>query len=219
VGTAVVPAAWATTGTRLRELRPYLSRLVRWQPVVATATVALFVGRLGSIPPVTKETTMAVLIALGTCALLDDPAEPVLASSPSTRRWRRGLRLALAAPVAGGLWWVAGAVATSPSPLPILPAAMEVAALVAVALAAAALALQHDARSSGAAFAGPAVLGFVMAVSSLPDRWALFPAEGHEVGWAAVAVLAVVAGVGASRDPASAPVLRWPPRRDGADPA
>jgi hypothetical protein len=208
VSGAEVRAARASTASRLRELRPYLTRLVRWQPIVTTAAVALLVGRLRPVPPQVKETAMAVLVALGTTTLLDDPAAPLVASSPSTRRWRHGLRLAVAAPAIAGLWWAASRVAASPSPLATMAGLLELAGLAAVAVAGAAFAVRHDERSSGAAFAGPALLGFVVLVATLPEGWSLFPPQGHEGRWAAVAVAGLAATAGASRDLAAAPLLR-----------
>lgn len=195
--------AGATTAPRLRELRPYLTRLVRWQPMAATAGLALLVGRLASVPPATKETTMAVLLALGTTGVLDDPAAPLVASSPSPLWWRRGVRVAVAVPLVAVLWWAVSAVATSPWPLTTRAAAVHLAALAAVGGAAAALALRHGERS-GAVVAGPALLGFVVVTAAVPGRWAMLPAEAHEPRWALVAVVGLTLAAAASRDQARA---------------
>jgi hypothetical protein len=84
--------------------------------MVATAAVALLVGRLPGVAPEVKQTLVTVLIALGTTSVLDDPASSLVASSPSPLWWRRAVRLGLAAPLTSGLWWAVTSVA-SPGPL------------------------------------------------------------------------------------------------------
>jgi hypothetical protein len=73
-------------------------------------------------------------------------------------------------------------------------------ALLGVVLASAALAGGDD--QLGGAAAGPVLLGFVVVVAKLPERWSLLPGAGHERRWGLVLALTVLVLLAASRDPA-----------------
>lgn len=184
----------------------YLVRAVWWQPVVAAAVVATVVARLARLDPDMERFLAALLLALGTALVLDDPAAATLASSPTTLWRRRRRRLALALALVGVAWVAVEQVAGHPDAglVPPGPATLVLGTLLGVVLATAALAGGED--QLGGAAAGPVLLGFVVVVARLPERWSLLPVAGHERRWGLVLAVAVLALLAASRDPAG----RWP---------
>jgi hypothetical protein len=187
----------------------YLVRSVWWQPIVVAAVAAAVVLRLARLDPAMERFLVALLLALGTALVLDDPAAATLAASPTTLWRRRRHRLALALVLVGVAWVALDRVAGHPGAALVPPgsATLVLGTLLGVVLASAALAGGDD-RLGGAA-AGPVLLGFVIVVAQLPERWSLLPVAGHERRWGLVLAAAVLVLLAASRDPAA----RWPPAR------
>jgi hypothetical protein len=167
--------------------------------MVAAATLAAALGRVESRA---DATTLAVLVALGVCFVLDDPAAVTLACSPSTLWRRRGMRLVLVLPLTALLWAIVVVVAELPTATRHASEALELATVVAVALAAAAAAARRNGDGMGGTAAGPLLLGVVFVARVLPGRWAFFPVPGHERRWLVALVVACGALLLASRDPA-----------------
>jgi hypothetical protein len=181
----------------------YLVRSVWWQPIVVAAVVAAVVARLAGLDPVTERFLAALLLALGTALVLDDPAAATLAASPTTLWRRRRRRLALALVLVGVAWVAVDRVAGHPDAglIPPGPATLVLGTLLGVVLASAAVAGGED--QLGGAAAGPVLLGFVLVVARLPERWSLLPVAGHERRWGLVLAATVLALLAASRDPAA----------------
>jgi hypothetical protein len=177
--------------------------VVWWQPIVAAAAVAGVVARLAELDPSMERLLVALLLALGTSLVLDDPAAATLAASPTTLWRRRRLRLTLALGLVGVAWVAVGRVAGHPDVglAPPGPASLVLVTFVGVVLASAALA-GGDHQLGGVA-AGPVLLGFMVVANLLPDRWSLLPAAGHERRWALVLAATLVVLLVASRDPAA----------------
>jgi hypothetical protein len=192
--------------SRAGQLWPHLIRSVRWQPVVAAAALA---GAVGRVEASVDGTTLALLVALGTAFVLDDPAAVTLASSPSTLSWRRGVRLAFVLSLLALLWLVVVIVAEQPVATAWNAVALQLAVMVAIVLAVSGAAVRRSSDGSGGTAAGPALLGFVVIARVLPGRWAFFPVQVHERVWVATLVAAVVVLLVSSRDPAARPVNRF----------
>ncbi|MFE7117575.1 ABC transporter [Streptomyces sp. NPDC057654] len=115
----------------------------------------------------------AVLLALGSAFILDDPAARTTEVVPVPRWLPRALRAALAVLVTGAAWGgvvALGTLATTPAERPLLPAGgmtLEALALLALALALAALGLRLT-PGSGGALAAPGMVLCVLAAVLLP---------------------------------------------------
>jgi hypothetical protein len=181
----------------------YLIRAVWWQPIVAAAVAAAVVVRLARLDPAMEHFLAAMLLALGTALVLDDPAAATLAPSPTTLWRRRRRRLALALVLVGLAWVAVNQMAGHPraGPLPPGPATLVLGTLLGVVLASAALAGGDD--QLGGAAAGPVLLGFVVVAAKLPGRWSLLPVAGHERRWGLVLAATLLVLLAASRDPAA----------------
>lgn len=206
-------------GIRLRQLpqlgRPYVGAL-RWQPSVGAAALAAMLlawqfddlGEPGSGILVLRG--VAALLALGAVFLLDDAAAGVLASSPTSLAWRRSSRLVAGALLVGVPWAGALVVASGQTAvLPLRALSLEFAALLVVALGvAAALARWADADEPGL-LAAPVVVGVILGLLRLPERWALVVGPGpawdpaHQ-RWALLLGAAAIIALHCTRDPASA---------------
>jgi hypothetical protein len=185
---------------------------VWWQPIVVAAVVAAVMARLARLDPVSERFLAALLLALGTALVLDDPAAATLAASPTTLWRRRRRRLALALALVSVAWVAVEGVAghRDAGLVPPGSATLVLGTLLDVVLASAALAGGDD--QLGGAAAGPVLLGFVVVVAKLPERWSLLPVAGHERRWGLVLALGVLALLAASRDPAGRRPLAHRPR-------
>jgi hypothetical protein len=134
---------------------------VWWQPIVVAAVVV----RLARLDPAMERFLAALLLALGTSLVLDDPAAATLASSPTTLWRRRRRRLTLALVLVGVAWVVVDRVAGHPDAglVPPVSATLVLGTLLGLVLASAALAGGDD--QLGGAAAGPVLLGFVVVVA------------------------------------------------------
>jgi fluoroquinolone transport system permease protein len=196
----------------VRQLVAVLPRVTRWPPVLAGWLLAAgaLVWKADDVASPAGAATLlrvvAVVLATGVVALVDDAAANVLASAPVALAWRSGVRFAAAAAAVAVPWSVA-LLWVRPGHL-AAGLTLECAALTAVALAVAGgVARWSDTREPSVA-AGPAVLGAVAFGALLPSRWAMFATPGS--GWvAAHARWAVVLGVAVAvllvtvRDPAA----------------
>lgn len=201
--------------TRVRQaillVRPLL-RTVPLVPLPAAALCGLLVLSLDG-DPVTQLRLAAIALCAGAAFTLDDAAATITESAPTSRLFRRLLRVALVAPLAAGLWTALLAYAGED---PRTAVTVELAALLGVTLAAAALAVPFvpDGRSGLAAT--PAVLVFVaLAALALPDGWTLFASGPNDPvwvsshgRWAAVLVFGLLGFLHASRDPGRRPLRR-----------
>jgi hypothetical protein len=171
---------------------------VWWQPIVVAAVVV----RLARLDPAMERFLAALLLALGTSLVLDDPAAATLASSPTTLWRRRRRRLTLALVLVGVAWVVVDRVAGHPDAglVPPVSATLVLGTLLGLVLASAALAGGDD--QLGGAAAGPVLLGFVVVVAKLPECLSLLPVAGHERRWGLVLAATVLMLAAASRDPA-----------------
>ena len=179
-------------GTRVRQavllVRP-TTRAIRWHPLLAGSAVGfglLFLARhapTGSPGRITQVRIAAGALCLGAAFILDDTASDTVASSPTSRLYRRAHRIVLALSVIGALWtlllWFGNAPA-SPVGLTV-----ELAAMLAVTLAAAAIAGRVVREDLGGVAGGPS-LGLLLACSALlPARWTLFAAVPSDPRWGA----------------------------------
>ena len=214
--TASTPATSAAA-VRLRQsaalVRP-LAAAVRWQPLLGAAALAgalLAVkaddlGGNGTALAVLRG--VAALLAVGAAFLLDDGATDTLAASPSTLAWRRHQRLVILA-VLAGLTWVLSVlvVRTSGAAPPVGGLTLELAALLALALATAAGIMRWAQTCEPGVLAAPVVLGVILAMSRLPEGWALLVAPGPAWGpahqrWAGLLALGVAVFALCNGDPA-----------------
>lgn len=187
-------------------------RAISWLPLLAAGALGLVLLLLGE-PTITRLRLVAVALCAGTAFALDDPAAETLASSPTTLLVRRLVRVALVLPVVAALWALLVAAGGQPADAAL---ALELAALLAVALTATAVAARFAPDGRGALAAAPALLVLLAAAAiALPDRWTLLawgPADPHWAGahgrWALVLVLALLALLQVSRDPARRRLLR-----------
>lgn len=124
-----------------------------------------------------------LLVCTGAAFVLDDPAAPTLAGSPTNPPRRRGLRLGLLgaalALVWAGLLVLAALVAEVPlSELPVATATLEAAAILALVLAVAAVVARDDPSTGGAAGGAGLVLTMLIALLGQrlwPEHLTLFP--------------------------------------------
>ncbi len=209
------------------------ARLVRWKPILGGAVVGFFIlyqssgaWATGSMPAIIPLRLAALVLCLGAVFLLDDPAAVTVASVPSPLRYRRSLRLLLAAPLIATAWASQGAYvfvhATSrlhrdtDGLLPIVDLTLEMVAMMMAGLAIAALATRWVSEGLGGVAAGPTLVVLLGAALFLPHRWTLFPgtvedpqwAAAH-VRWAIIVVLATLLLAYSSRDPAARRSVRW----------
>jgi hypothetical protein len=171
---------------------PYLSRAVRWRPIVGAAALASLLTTTGVAPVL-----VIAVLAVGLSYVLEDPAAVILDATPTGRARRRIPRLALTLSLAGALWlavvqpiWSL----RSSSPAEV-PADVAVATLSAVVLAAAVV--------GGGAVAGPVGLAVALVGAHLPDPWSLVLEPSHFRNWVILFAVSAALVVGASRDPAA----------------
>ena len=169
----------------------------------------------------------AILIALGSAFVLDDPTEETTGHFPTPRWLRRAVRVGLVAPVVTLAWALLVPLAmrssVDPSPFPTGALTLELATLVIAALAISAASARFVPEAMGGVAAGPILLGLIAAAHYLPERLAVFLLDpqaprwhvAHDV-WRVLLLIAVAALALVSRDPWRKPLLRL--RRD-AQPA
>ncbi|TMK86725.1 MAG: hypothetical protein E6G44_02335 [Actinobacteria bacterium] len=227
-------------------LRPTI-RAMRWTPPLTAACLAfvqVFVQTRDVCPPsapcvgpevrVLALRIAAILLALGTSFILDDPTEDTTAHLPTPLWLRRAVRVGLAAPLLAVTWALLVPLAmrssVDPRPFPTGALTLELAALTIWALAVSASSARFVPEGMGGVAAGPILLGLVAAANYLPRRMALFVLDPQDPRWqgahdlwrlvlfAAIATLLV-----ASRDPGRASLRRHPhasvagrPARTGA---
>lgn len=185
-----------------------LVRVVSLQPLgwaMAGGLMLVSVGDGGS--GALRLSAAGAAVAAATAFVLDDPAAPTLAGSPTTLRVRRSHRIACAA-VAMALWWmvVVNVATARAGGLPLRGRALELTVLAAVALAVSAGAATTGDRTGGGV-AGAACSAVCFVSTFLPPAWWLpFPADpgGPGATRRLLVLLALAAAVLAwmSRDPA-----------------
>ena len=205
-------------------VRP-VARTIRWAPLAAAiglAFVQVFVQTrdvcprsnpcLGPEARVLALRIAAILIALGSAFVLDDPTEETTGHFPTPRWLRRAVRVGLVAPVVTLAWALLVPLAmrssVDPDPFPTGALTLELATLVIAALAISAASARFVPEGMGGIAAGPILLGLVAAAHYLPERLAVFLLDpqaprwhaAHDV-WRVVFVVAVAALLFVSRDP------------------
>jgi fluoroquinolone transport system permease protein len=229
-------------------LAPPVARALRWGPLLASGAAGGFIVWVltkeeglseGGMPIVDVTTRIqalrisALLLALGTAFLLDDPARPTTDHLPTPLWFHRVLRLTLTVPVAVGLWviqvWLARQTDPGLQPLPIGDVSLEAASLVALSVALAAGLARFVPDGMGGVAAGPALLVLVGSALFLPPHLGLFPLEAVDPRWQGAHDLwkwLLVGSLGglvwASLDPGRPPLLRrrpenWPAVRTPVD--
>ncbi|MGC9541753.1 hypothetical protein [Streptomyces sp. UG1] len=187
-----------TAGRLWPQLLPYALRSSRTTPLLVSGALALLLvgvpatvsGGLRLTDAVLLIRACAVLLAMGTAFMLDDPAAATTEVVPVPRWVPRTLRVAIAL-VAVVVGWtgvlVLGTWAVAPQARELLPGpglTLEAAALFATVLALAALGLRLTAGTGGGMLAAPgAVLCVMLAVlMPLPARLQPF-AQPLSAGW------------------------------------
>jgi hypothetical protein len=142
--------------------------------------------------------SVALVLALGSAFLLDDPARHTTAVVPTRRPVRVGLRLAFVAPLAA-LWWTAAVLLVPEEARPPVGAVtLEAAAAAVLALAGAAAVVRRTEVAEPGKATAVGVLTAAVAAWLLPGRWALFvPAgdprwEAAHQRWAVLLAVAVL---------------------------
>jgi len=205
-------------------LRP-VARTIRWSPLVGAVIVAfvqVYVQTRESCPPtnpclgpearVLALRIAAILIALGSAFVLDDPTEETTGHFPTPRWLRRAVRVGLVAPVVTLTWAMLvplamrSSVATDPFPTGALT--LELTTLVIAGLALSVASARFVPEGMGGIAAGPILLGLVAAAHYLPERLAVFILDpqaprwhaAHDV-WRVLLLIAIAALLFVSRDP------------------
>jgi len=218
-----VPSAAAVRLRQIPALVHPLTAAVRWQPLLAAAALggvllavkADDLGENGAALAVLRG--VAALLAVGAAFLLDDGATDTLAASPSTLAWRRHQRLVILTMLAGLPWALAVLmVRINGATPPVGGLTLELAAMLALALAAAAGIMRWAQTCEPGVLAVPVVLGVILAMNRLPERWALVVTPGPAWGeahqrWAGLFALGVTVFALCNRDPARG--RRRPTRR------
>lgn len=137
---------------------------------------------------------VAAIAAAAAATLLDDPAAVLVATSPTTRAWRTGLRVTQGLLAWSATWAVTLAlIATAAGTPPVASLTRQALALLAVAVGVAAI--------RGAANAAAAVGLVTFSALMVPDRWSLLSGE-PAANWR-LALLGLAGGIAlvwASRD-------------------
>lgn len=191
----------------------YLIRTVSVGPLML-AGLAGVVLALGGFRSPFEQTLASVLVASGAATLLDDPASPLVAGSPTALWWRRATRLALGLPIAVAVWLALGAVADALGPT-WSPVHLEVATMTLVVLGAAGVAIRRTSDGRAGPLGPPLVLLMVASQFVLPADWDIYPVSTHQFRWWAIAALALLTLAVATRDPAERSPLALLLSRDG----
>lgn len=204
-------------------LVPGTVRAVPWGPLLGGAGLGLALVHLasddlGSL--MFRLQFAAVLICAGAAYVVDDPAAPTLACSPTPLLARRVLRVDGAVVVAGATWggllvdvrWAAGPGGWAPAAL-----TLQAGALLAAGLSMAVLAARFAPDGRGGVAGSASVVVLALLSVALPDAWSPFALGGTGSTLRTAALLAgtMVAFVLASRDPAR-PARRRGPSADVA---
>ncbi|HEX9643565.1 MAG TPA: hypothetical protein VGC11_06180 [Acidimicrobiia bacterium] len=177
----------------------------------------------------------AVALAVSLAFVLDDPALSVTDGKPVPLWLPRLARLALVLPVPAAGWWLLmdwmeaemqSTPETAATTVPRVALTIELAAFVGIVLGFAALVVRSG-REAGGLVAAVALLGAVVALLMLPERWRVFaspaspplpgeaPSPIWEVWvdahrrWAAIAAAGWVALAVGVRGPARGRLARW----------
>ena len=192
-----------------------LSLLIRSTGIVPAALGGL-VGLVAIITQVSRggsvTETYALALVTSTAGLgfaLDDPAAETVAASPTSLGRRRAIRVLIAATITIGVWFLIAAVVVTSSThhFPTSDIVIEIAALAAIGLATGA-SVQRRTDSPGGPTAalvvlvGPAFMSAVAFgdVSVMPS---LVPGQPLRERWVWLTVIALIALIRASRDPAA----------------
>ncbi len=175
----------------LRQQLPYLSRAVRWRPIVGSAAIASLLAR-ADVEPV----LVIAVVAIGLSYVLDDPAAVILDATPTGRAGRRLPRVGLTVSLTAALWLVVvqplwSLRSSSPA---AVPADLAVATLAAVVLAVAVM--------RGGVAAAPVALAVGLVGSRLPAPWSLLLEPGQYRNWLILLAVSAALAIRCSRDPA-----------------
>jgi hypothetical protein len=152
--------------------------------------------------PMVDVIVVSMMVAGGLSFIVADPAAVTVASSPTNRFDRLGLRLALTAPAAVLAWVPLLRVGSSRAgiSLPDGDAWLLLATFTTFALAAE---LWAGSASTAAGLVGvPALLAMQVIALQLPRRLAVYPVADHRWRWVILLALAIAAVTSALRDPA-----------------
>ena len=202
----------------------YRLRAAKWTafvPLALTAVLYLIANRSVDDPQHALDTmrVITVLLALGCCAALDDPAAPTLAASP-TRLRRRRAQQAAATLVPAALLWGIGytlTIARSGAAGSASGLLIESAGLFAITCTIA-LVAQRLGRQAPGPIVGSGFMVAVLVILGLPHPITLLPALGDPTWQAAhqrwTVLLAVLIAVAAltTRDPAGQGISSVPRR-------
>lgn len=196
------------------------ARAVRWWPLLLALALGFGVLSLALRPKEVGDVAtlvnwlrlVALLAALGTAFLLDDPSEPTTEAAGVSLLTRRLVRVGLAAPLLAGWWalvlWLAG-YRLPGLDVPVAAATVQLGALLAVVLALAAFGARLAPERLGGVVAGPALAILAAAATELPRELALYVAptspewEAARWRWTGLAVLGGLALLAGCRDPAA----------------
>ena len=182
-------------------------RVARWQVAVAALGVFAFVMWQSETGPDAERTLISLCVAAALSPILADPAAVLLASSPTSMRWRFVHRVVWITPAVIG--WIVAQWIFIAEPHRVLPprwAWIELTTSLAVVLAAEITAARMT-RATGLTGVA-ALVCFVATVAVLSRRIELLPTSEHELRFASFAAVAVAVGHRASRDPARR-LNRW----------
>lgn len=178
----------------------YLIRTVSLGPLML-AGLAGVVLALGGFRSSMEQNLASVLVASGAATLLDDPASPLVAGSPTSLWWRRATRLALGLPIVMAVWLALGALAHALGPT-WSPVHLEVVTMTLVVLGAAAVAIRRTSDGRAGPVGPPLALLMVASQFVLPTGWDIYPVWANQSRWWAIATLTLLTLASASRDPA-----------------
>lgn len=177
-----------------RDLLRTLIRTTRWSALAGAAVVAPIVVRWvgGSNPSPTDRIgglrVGAMVLAIGSAFLLDDPTEETTAHLPTRISWRRMLRGAIATLPLATAWCVLALTAPEPAgpdvaALPLGALSLEFAAMAMAALAIAAAATHLVPDGLGGVAAAPVLMTAMGILAVLPPRIRLFVGHPLEPRW------------------------------------
>lgn len=200
----------------IRRLVPPTARAMRWVPLLAAGAAGLVVFEITrpklyshpAMPDMIRAVRIAMFtVVLGVPFVLDDPSEETVGSTP-TRLWvRRGLRIALAAPLVVAMWLLLARYARytfehlptyssgigdleselierNSEAFPMWGLARQFLTLTIAALALSALGARLLPERIGSVAAGPALLAIIGATMLLPRSYTMFVGDARHRMWA-----------------------------------